>query len=198
MQNRVRYLTHPQVQIDPSVPVPLWTSSAVGRERVHALAKAGWPSGTTEIIVSSEPKALETAEILAAALGLVVTVREATHENDRSAAGYLPPAEFEVVANAFFASPTISVRGWEPALAAQKRIVREMETVLEGEPRGDVLVVGHGAVGTLLLCHYSKFSISRARDQPAGGGNYFTFLRHNRRVLHSWRPMEVSPLTQDG
>jgi broad specificity phosphatase PhoE len=197
MQNCVRYLTHPQVQIDPTVPVPLWTLSAIGRKRVYALARAGWLFGTTEIIASGEPKALQTAEILAAELGLAVTVKEAMHENDRSATGFLPPTEFEVVANEFFATPAVSVRGWEPARAAQRRIVREMEMVLAGEPRGDILVVGHGAVGTLLLCHYSKISISRAHDQPVGGGNYFTFLRHDRRVLHSCWPMEISPLGQD-
>src|SRR5262245_26044939 len=194
MQNCVRYLTHPQVQIDPSVPVPLWKLRAVGRKRVQALAKAGWLSGTAEIIASGEPKALEAAEILAAALGLAVTVKEATHENDRSATSYLPAAEFEDVASEFFATPTVSVRGWESALAAQKRIVQEMVMVLKGDPRGDVLVVGHGAVGTLLLCHYSRIPISRVHDQPAGGGNYFTVLRQHRRVLHSWRPMEMSPL----
>ena len=188
----IRYLTHPQVQIDPAVPVPLWTLSAGGRKRVYALAMAGWLSGTTEIIASGEPKALETAEILAASFGLDVTVREAMHENDRSGTGYLPAAEFEVVASAFFATPAVSVRGWEPALAAQRRIVREIETVLEREPQGDVLVVGHGAVGTLLLCHYLKIPISRAQDQLGGGGNYFTFLWHDRHVLHSWRPMEMS------
>ena len=29
----VRYLTHPQVQIDPDVPVPQWGLSPVGRAR---------------------------------------------------------------------------------------------------------------------------------------------------------------------
>ena len=130
MENCVRYLTHPQVQIDPAVPVALWTLSSVGRKRVNALAQARWLSGTTRLIASGEPKALETAEILAAALGLVVEVREAMHENDRSETGFLPPGEFEAVANDFFATPTVSVRGWEPALAAQARIVREVEACL--------------------------------------------------------------------
>jgi len=34
---------------------------------------------------------------------------------------------------------------------------------------GDVLFVGHGAVGTLLFCHYSGVAIDRAYDQPADG-----------------------------
>jgi broad specificity phosphatase PhoE len=193
MECRVRYLTHPQVEIDPTIPVPQWSLSAVGRRRVAALAASGWLSGTTAILSSGERKAIETAEILATALGLTVEVREAMHENDRSATGFLPPEEFETVANAFFAKPDTSVRGWERAVDAQARIVREMEAVLAQPQRGDVLVVGHGAVGTLLCCHYSKVPISRAHDQPAGGGNYFTFRRNDGRVLHSWRAMEVVP-----
>jgi len=78
--SRVRYLTHPQVDIDPAVPVPEWSLSAVGRDRVAALAAAGWLSGTSEIIASAERKAIETAAILGAALGLSVEVRQAMHE----------------------------------------------------------------------------------------------------------------------
>ena len=193
METCVRYLSHPQVEIDPNIPVPMWTLNAVGRQRVHALAEVGWLSGTTEVIASGEVKAIETAEILAAALGLSVEIREAMHENDRSATGYLPRPEFEDMVRNFFAAPAASIRGWEPALAAQARIVREMEAVLDRTGRGDVLVVGHGAVGTLLFCHYAKVAIDRAHDQPDGGGNYFTFLRHDRRVLHPWRAMEVAP-----
>jgi len=193
MVSCVRYLTHPQVEIDAAVPVPAWSLSALGRQRVTALAAAGWLARTSQIIASAERKAVETAEILAAALGLGIEVREAMHENDRSATGFLPPSEFEVVADAFFANPKISVRGWERAIDAQARIVREMETVLARSAHGDVLIVGHGAVGTLLLCHYGNFPIGRAYDQPGGGGNYFTVLGHERRLLHRWRPMEVAP-----
>jgi broad specificity phosphatase PhoE len=193
MECLVRYLTHPQVAIDPTIPVPQWGLSALGRRRVAALAASGWLAGTAEIISSGERKAIETAEILALALELSVEVREAMHENDRSATGFLPPDEFETAANAFFADPNVSVRGWERAIDAQARIVREMEAVLARPQLGNVLVVGHGAVGTLLFCHYSKIPISRAHDQPAGGGNYFTFRRNDRRVLHAWRAMEIAP-----
>jgi broad specificity phosphatase PhoE len=190
MTIRVRYLTHPQVQIDPGAPVPMWGLSAEGRARVAALAQSGWLAGTTQIISSAERKAVETAQPLAAALGIILEVREAMHENDRSATGFLPPDEFEVVANEFFAEPSVSIRDWERATDAQARVVREVETVLERNRHGDILFAGHGAVGTLLFCHYSKLGISRAHDQPAGGGHYFTFLKETRRVLHPWRRMD--------
>jgi broad specificity phosphatase PhoE len=194
MMRLVRYLTHPQVEIDPAIPVPSWGLSAVGQARVRALVEAGWLAGTTAVVSSGERKAIETASPIAAALGVDVEIREAMHENDRSATGFLPPAEFEATADAFFAQPLVSIRGWERAIDAQARIVREAETVLAREAAGDVLFVGHGAAGTLLFCHVAGLEISRAHDQTGGGGgNYFTFARADRRILHPWRPMEAAP-----
>ncbi|MDH2346454.1 phosphoglycerate mutase family protein [Bradyrhizobium sp. SSUT77] len=186
----VRYLTHPQVQIDPAVPVPLWGLSPIGRTRTEALANASWLASTSQIVTSGERKAIETAEIIAGKLGIMIEIREAMHENDRSATGFLKPAEFEEVADQFFAQPHLSVRGWERAVDAQARIVREAEAVLARNRLGDTLFVGHGAVGTLLLCHCSGQPIDRVLDQPAGGGHVFAFARDGRRVLHAWRRME--------
>ena len=189
----VRYLTHPQVQVDPTTPVPSWGLSAAGHRRVQELVSAGWLIGTTQVVTSAERKALETAKPIAAALGVQIEVREGMHENDRSATGFLPPHEFESVANCFFAQPSKSVRGWERARDAQARIVQEAEIVLDRAQHGHVLFVGHGAVGTLLYSHYAGLAISRIHDQPAGGGHYFSMIRGTRKVLHPWRRMEEAP-----
>lgn len=187
----LRYLTHPQVQIDPAVPVPQWGLSEIGRRRVAGLAASGVLSDTRMVVSSAERKAIETAEPIAAALGVALIVREAMHENDRSATGYLPPAEFERTADAFFANPEASVRGWERAADAQARIVRETRAVLASAPDGDVLLVGHGGVGTLLYCHFACLPIARSQDQAAGGGNLFAVRRTTGKVLHGWRSMEA-------
>lgn len=186
----IRYLTHPQVQIDPDVPVPKWGLSPVGRARTETAAQSCWLASTIRIVSSGERKAIETAEIIAGRLGLAIEIREAMHENDRSATGFLAPAEFEQVADRFFAEPHLSIRGWERAVDAQSRIVREAEAVLSQDRPGDVLFVGHGAVGTLLFCHYAGHPIDRVHDQPAGGGCCFALAKQSRRVLHPWRRME--------
>lgn len=188
-----RYLSHPQVQMDPAVPVPEWGLSALGKARVRSLVDAAWLSGTTQIVCSAERKAVETAEPIANALNVAIEIRAAMHENDRSATGYLSPDVFEQVADRFFAEPDRSIRGWERAIDAQHRIVREVETVLDRNRPGYVLFVGHGGVGTLLMCHLAGFPIARTRDQPGGGGNYFSFEPRRRRLLHPWRPMEDAP-----
>ena len=113
------------------------------------------------------------------------------HENDRSSTGFLPPHEFERVADTFFAAPDTSVRGWETARAAQARIVAEVTACIALYPEGDVLFVGHGAVGTLLWCHLAGVGIDRRHDQPAGGGNWFSFRDDDRRPDAGWRPMEA-------
>ncbi len=194
---RARYLSHPQVRIDPETPVPNWGLSDVGLRRAEALAAQGWLAGTALVVSSAERKAAETAHIIAKSLGLDVEVREAMHENDRSATGFLPPSEFEATADQFFARPHESVRGWERAIDAQVRIVSEADAVLARDFRGDVLFVGHGAVGTLLYCRYAGLSIDRRHDQPAGGGNYFTFEIAHRHVEHSWRPIEIAPASRN-
>jgi broad specificity phosphatase PhoE len=187
----VRYLSHPQVAIDPAVPVPDWGLSPLGRQRAGVFAASVAVKSTGRIVSSAERKAVETAQSVAEALGLAVEIRPAMHENDRSATGYLAPPAFEEMADAFFASPEESVRGWERAVDAQARILREVEAVLAGHAEdGDILLVGHGGVGTLLLCHLAGERISRKRDQPGGGGNIFAFDAGTRIVHHPWRAME--------
>lgn len=191
MPRVVRYLSHPQVVIDPQKAISDWSLSDVGKSRVTALAGSGALVGTRVVISSAETKAIATAHPLAEALGCGLIICDTMHENDRSATGYLPPEEFEAVADQFFAHPDQSVRGWETAIAAQARIVSEVDECLRFHPDGDVLIVGHGCVGTLLWCYLSGLPISRDHDQGAGsGGCYFEFDSLQGTPKSGWQPME--------
>ena len=187
-----RYLTHPQVIIDPHGDIQSWSLSDIGRARSTVCAGAVALGDTTRILSSTEVKAIETATIIGSALGITTEVIADTHENDRSATGFLPPDEFEAVADQFFAHPGQSIRGWETADAAQERIVSAVfEAIMTSDIQGDVLCVGHGAVGTLLYCHLMDLDISRRHDQPHGGGNLFAFDMQSDEVLHGWMPIET-------
>lgn len=185
------YITHPQVQVDPNVPVPEWKLSEIGRQRATEAARSSWVTTLTRIVSSDETKAIETAEILALAAGRPVEVMPGMGENDRSATGFLPPNRFEEAADRFFAHPTESYRGWERAIDAQARIVSQVLSVLAAhDPEKPIAFVGHGAVGTLLKCHLQGRSIARVHDQPAGGGNLFAFRLADRTVTCDWTAME--------
>ena len=182
----VLVVTHPEVNIDPATPVPQWGLSEVGADRMQTFAGSPAVAKLAAIWSSAETKAVEAAGILSAALSLSARVEPDLHENDRSATGYLVEAEFQQMADAFFAHPEQSVRGWERAVDAQARVVAAVEAILAGHREGDVALVCHGGVGALLLCRMLGVRISRKLDQ-AGQGNVWRFEVATRRVLHGWR-----------
>ncbi|MFJ6325717.1 MULTISPECIES: histidine phosphatase family protein [unclassified Rhizobium] len=185
------YITHPQVRIDPDVPVPEWGLSEIGAARARAAAIHPWAYKLGLIVSSAERKAIETAEILAATSGAPVEIIEAMHENNRNATGFLAPPEFERAADWFFAHPHESFKGWERAIDAQARIVSNVDAVLaRHDPKVPIAFVGHGGVGTLLKCHLEGKPIARQGDQPPGGGNLFCFDLAKRAVSCDWTPIE--------
>jgi broad specificity phosphatase PhoE len=149
-----------------------------------------WVREIGAIYCSNEQKALDGAEILAQHLGLGCTQIEQLGENDRSATGFLPPDEFERVADQFFARPNESVRGWERAIDAQSRIVQAVGKIPAREET--IAIVSHGAVGTLLYCHLAGEPIDRRWDQPLnGGGNFYSFTLTPRAVHSWWRAIDT-------
>ena len=77
------YVTHPQVRIDPNVPVPRWGLSEEGRARAEAFAGHPLVTAARRVVASTETKAIELAQILAAAIGAPFTTEAEFDENER-------------------------------------------------------------------------------------------------------------------
>lgn len=182
------FVTHPEVVVDPSVPVPRWSLSPQGRARMARFVASPVVAGVGAIWSSDEVKAVEAAGIAAQALGLPVRRHPDLGENDRSATGFLPPEVFEAAADAFFAHPGESVSGWETALDAQARILRAVRAIAADHRDGDLMIVSHGAVGTLLAAALQAAPITRALDQPFQG-HYWRARLHDLTLLHGWTPI---------
>lgn len=203
MARHLFFVTHAEVVIDPQVPVPDWTLSDLGRRR-HAAFAARCPT-VTAIWCSEERKARDGAEILAQAQGLTPQLQSRLHENDRSATGYLPGPEFEATADAFFANPEVSIRGWERAIDAQARIVSAVQEIA-AQARGDIAIVAHGGVGALLRAWLLKVPIDRSHDQPPGGGGHLLTIAlpvdgADWHLLQDWQRIEtcrVPTVTTEG
>jgi len=189
---RLVFITHPNVVISADVPVPRWPLSERGRERMRSGLQQPWIADVGAIYCSDEQKAIDSAAILAAHRGLPVTEVAALGENDRSATGFLPPPEFERMADAFFGQPELSVRGWERAVDAQRRIVGAVRGIAQSDTTSAMIaIVSHGAVGTLLYCHLAGEPIDRRRDQPAnGGGNFFLFTMEPPHASGWWQAID--------
>lgn len=182
------YLSHPEVIVDPCVPVPDWRLSEKGRDRIAGAVADGWPGRIARIVTSPERKARDTAGLFAAKCGVAPMVIDGMSEIDRSSTGYVPHARHEALADAFFERPAASADGWETAQAAQGRVAAAFDAAIVGESH--ILIVGHGGVGTLLWCHLSGAEISRQHDQVAGGGCFYRIDPVTLRPLETWRRIE--------
>lgn len=183
------FITHPEVTIEPDVPVTRWRLSSAGLARMRQFVQSDVVAKVSSIWASTEAKSLEAANVLAAKCGVGVSVTADLGENDRSSTGFLPPQEFETVADDFFAMPHDSVRGWERAVDAQERVYRAASLIIANHNReGDLAIVSHGAVGTLLLSKLLDEPITRMRDQPFQG-HYWIATFPNFVVTTSWRPI---------
>ena len=188
----VYFITHPEVVIDPAVPVTRWPLAEKGKERLGVMLDQPWIFEIGSVYCSAEQKAIDGAAILGEFVELDYHIVPELGELDRSSTGYLPHAEHEAAADAAFAHPDKSSRGWETASAAQKRILKVVQRLIRADQNhGHIAIVSHGAVGAFLLCHLKGVSISRAHDQPgSGGGNFFAFQAENLALLHDWRPID--------
>lgn len=189
---RILFVTHPEVVIDPSVPVPRWPLSAQGLQRMESFAGllAGLP--VTSVWSSSEQKALDGARVLSDALSAPHHIEERLGENDRAATGYIAPPEFWEVVEEFFAHPDRSVRGWETARNAQARIVGGVSRVAANSDGGLTVVVSHGGVGRLLLAHLLSLQIGQEpRPGNVGGGCYIEFEQNPAHLITTnWHDIE--------
>jgi broad specificity phosphatase PhoE len=183
----IRYMSHPEVVIDPDVAVPRWGLSEVGRRRTRAMCRQPWLPTIRRIVSSPERKAVEAAAIVAGEVGVEVEIRSRTGETDRSASGFVSHDRHEELADAFFAHPEQSAEGWERAVDVQARVSAALDDLLGVDV--DVLVVGHGAAGTLWYCLLAGLPIDRRHDQP-GVGHYFTIDLGTRSPVDPWVPID--------
>ncbi|WP_457089092.1 histidine phosphatase family protein [Microvirga sp. P5_D2] len=184
------FLTHPEVVIDPLVPITQWPLNPVGRARMEHFADALAGRPLSAIHASTEQKAVDGADILAKRYGLPVQTDEALGENNRSSTGYIAPPEFWDVVREFFAHPHESIRGWERAIDAQTRIVAAMRRIVQNAT-GDAVIVSHGGVGCLLTAHLQNVEIGReSRPTHPGGGCFIVIDRETFSLKQDWRAIE--------
>ncbi len=187
----VRYLTHPQVQIDPDVPVPQWGLSPLGRARIEAIANAAWLSRTTQIVASGERKAIETAEILARPRGIMIEIRKPM-PRERSLRHRLPAAarvrrgREPVFRGAACERSRLGARGRCAGPHRSRGRSRAARAIVRATLSSSAMAPSARCCSaTMPAC-----PIDRVHDQGPGGGHVFTFVKEGRRVLHAWRRME--------
>jgi broad specificity phosphatase PhoE len=128
-----------------------WHLSAEGCQRCAALARAVAPYVPQVILSSREPKAQETAQILADSLKRNFVVVDNLHEHERTKTPFFSKAEFQASVQRFFDQPDRLVMGDETADAAQARFGKAIQSILADRPNDNLAIVAHGTVISLFV-----------------------------------------------
>ncbi|MDO8487240.1 MAG: histidine phosphatase family protein [Candidatus Curtissbacteria bacterium] len=183
------FITHPAVDVDPTIPINQWHVSKDGQKQIDNLLTLPFWSEVDVIYSSQEGKALNTANKIKSHFDhLKSPAPEGTfdlHEIDRSATGVLPKDVYDKAIEEFYLYPNKSYKGWETANAAKERIFKVVSQIIDDNPNKTVAIVGHGATGTLLACQIKKIEPSFAED-PHTNGCIMVYDWDEKTILSPW------------
>lgn len=163
-------IRHSLPEIRQGVAASQWHLSAEGRQRAHHLAMHLRDFNIPIIYSSLEPKAIETAEILAADLGISCQTAPGLHEHVRPARGSFSQAVFENEISAFFSKRGELVMGSETAAQAEKRFSNAVREIVARYPTENLAISSHGTVISLFVgkvCNIDPFPFWKMLGLPA-------------------------------
>lgn len=169
MQNLI-LIKHAQPQVDPLTPSDQWPLSEAGQARAADLAQRLADQGLQLIFTSKEPKAAQTASILAQKLNLQPTTLDGLEEHDRRNVPHMQSREFISHMALFFQRPAQLVLGNETAQRAKKRIQDAVYKAIEMAHGQSLAIVTHGTVLALFAAEYIEadpFHLWRRMAQPS-------------------------------
>jgi broad specificity phosphatase PhoE len=170
MTGKLILVRHSAPQVVPGTPQNRWSLSPEGHAAAHALAQRLRTFSPPVILSSPEPKALETATAIAAALGRPVQEEPDLREHDRASLGYLDRAVLEAGVAQLFTTGDELVFGDESAQAVFNRMDRAVRSAQADAAGADALLVTHGTAMAILLarrCGLDPLAFWRTLAAPA-------------------------------
>lgn len=144
---RVILVRHAMPEVVRGVANRLWRLSESSREDCVLMAHhLGLPSGGTPVYSSDEPKAEETAAVLALRLGRETVVDARFGEVDRPTTW---DGDYCEMAAAYVGGEPQD--GWEAHEAVRRRFTAGVSVALERANGADIIIVNHGMALTLYL-----------------------------------------------
>ena len=189
--SRVLFITHPEVDADPAVPVPDWELTPRGRDRMRQFAEGpdarGRRARCGRAASARRPTRRRSSP---STLGLPARALEQLAENDRSTTGYLPPELFEPAVQAFFARaaaqpPRLGDRG-RRAGADRRRARDRARALARRGRRRDRLPRRRRHAAALPPQGDARSTAPRTSPARATGTRSTATAA---RVLHGWRPL---------
>ncbi len=142
---------HSLPEMIPAIPANQWRLSNEGQRRCEILAEKLASYFPAVVISSVEPKAIETAQIIARHMDKSSRTFEGLHEHDRTGVGFLDRERFESQVRNLFEHTDELVMGAETASQARERFANALLSIETEYPEQNIIVVAHGTVITLFV-----------------------------------------------
>lgn len=140
---------HGAPRLEPGTPPSQWSLAPEGRDQAEQIADKLAVFSPSAVVSSLEPKAVETAALIAAAFG-VAAERDAGLGEQRNDEGpFTDPASFQAAVAQMFARPRDVAMGEESADEAHARFSNALERQVAAHPSQTLVVVTHGRVMSL-------------------------------------------------
>ncbi len=183
------FIKHAKPQRDDSQPAHRWPLSDEGRAAAELLAHAIKRFEPSVVACSDEPKAMQTAQIVAEALGIDYEVDSDLAEHDRTSVPMMPTREFISSMALLFSRPQQLVLGDETAEQASSRFERAVNRAIEKHFDQNIAIVSHGTVLALHaapLLERPEFELWRQMGQPS----FLAFDRPSMKLLERCDQLE--------
>lgn len=140
------------------VPSNEWVLSEVGKNNCKKLSKMLAKYETNYIFSSNEPKAIETAKLVAGILNKDVKIELGLHEHERTNEKLLSSELFISKMKEFFTKQDELIFGEETAIQAQKRFFNAVKEITNKYQEENIIIVTHGTVITLFISMFNKIN----------------------------------------
>jgi broad specificity phosphatase PhoE len=136
---------HAAAQVIPDRPSEQWHLSPAGRAAADALAREDVWATLAELYCSAEPKAIATAQRIAAHNALSIAVELALGEVHRP----WTDGDYRDAARRYLRGEAIA--GWEPREAVTERVRACLNSIVSQHGEADIGIVSHGLAVSLLV-----------------------------------------------
>jgi broad specificity phosphatase PhoE len=170
MSSHLILVKHSLPDLKPGIPANQWLLSIEGCRRCHPLAEKLAPYNPEIMRCSQEPKAEQTAQIVAKALHLAVESYPGLHEHERRYVPFLSKETLEESVRRFFEHPDQRVFGEESASEAARRFGGSINCLLAAFPGTNLVIVAHGTVISLYIsetCHIDPYNLWKRLGLPS-------------------------------
>jgi len=192
--NKLILVKHSLPEILPDIPASEWHLSAEGRKRCQVLGDNLARHDPDLIFSSQEPKAEETAQIIAQQLGKPLFIIPGLHEHERKTVRFTNEDQFIASVKKFFELPDAPVFGEETATQSLNRFSSATDELISQNRDQNLVVVSHGTVITLFVannCGIEPFPFWSRLDLPS----FVVLSTPDLEVLSITQTLNIHPLS---